>query len=54
MKKILFVILIGLLVMPRLGAQEQTDAAADMMKNLQLVEKTECGAPLAPNPDSTA
>ncbi|MFH2107439.1 MAG: M20/M25/M40 family metallo-hydrolase [Chrysiogenia bacterium] len=40
MKKILFVILIGLLIIPRLGAQEQKDAAAEMMKNLQLVEKT--------------
>ena len=40
MKKILFVMLIGLLILPRLGAQEQQDADAEMMKNLQLVEKT--------------
>ena len=40
MNKIFYIVLIGLLVLPRLGAQEQPDAAAEMMKNLQLVEKT--------------
>jgi len=41
MKKILFAAMIALLVLPRLGAQEQKDAAAEALKNLQLVEKTE-------------
>jgi hypothetical protein len=41
MKKIFFAIMIGLLILPRLGAQEKKDAAADMMKDLQTVEKTE-------------
>jgi hypothetical protein len=39
MKKILFFVLLGMLILPRLGAQEQKDAAAEMMKNLQIVEK---------------
>ena len=42
MKKILYIALIGLLMLlPRLGAQEQKDATAEMQKNLQLVEKAE-------------
>ncbi|MCJ7525804.1 MAG: M20/M25/M40 family metallo-hydrolase [Candidatus Aminicenantes bacterium] len=41
MKKIFYVAMIGLLIMPRLGAQEQKGAAAEMMKNLQIVEKPE-------------
>lgn len=50
MKKILYIVLIGLLILlPRLGAQEQKDAAAEMMKNLQLVEKT-AAVPSRPQP----
>jgi hypothetical protein len=42
MKKILYIATIGLIMLlPRLGAQEQKDTAAEMMKNLQLVEKAE-------------
>lgn len=49
MKKIIYVFMIGLLILPRLGAQEQKDAAAEMMKNLQLVEKT-AAVPSRPQP----
>lgn len=49
MKKIFYVAMIGLLIMPRLGAQEQKDAAAEMMKNLQLVEKA-AAVPSRPQP----
>ncbi|TFG76036.1 MAG: hypothetical protein E4H23_10065, partial [Chrysiogenales bacterium] len=49
MIKIFYVAMIGLLIMPRLGAQEQKDAAAEMMKNLQLVEKT-AAVPSRPQP----
>jgi hypothetical protein len=42
MKKMLYIVLAGtLLLLPRLGAQENKDAAAEMLKNLQTVEKPE-------------
>ena len=42
MKKILYIALAGMLtLLPRLGAQEKKDAAAEMLKNLQTVEKPE-------------
>lgn len=41
MKKLLFIVLIGLLLLPLRSAQEQKEATPDMLKNLQLVEKPE-------------
>jgi hypothetical protein len=41
MKKMLFAVVISLLFLTLLSAQEKRDAVADMMKNLQTVEKTE-------------
>ena len=39
MKKILFVVLVGLFFLSLCNAQEKKDAAADAMKNLQIIEK---------------
>jgi hypothetical protein len=41
MKKVFFIVLIGLLMLPQLSAQEQKGASPDILKNLQLVEKPE-------------
>lgn len=41
MKKVLFIVLIGLLLLPLRSSQEQKEAPPDMLKNLQLVEKPE-------------
>lgn len=41
MKKVLFIMLIGMLLLPMFNAQEKKEAALDMLKNLQLVEKPE-------------
>jgi hypothetical protein len=41
MKKLLFAVLIGFFFLTLCRAQEQKDAAAEMMKNLQIVEKPE-------------
>jgi len=41
MKRILFTLVIGLLALSLLPAQEKADPAADMMKNLQKIDKTE-------------
>jgi hypothetical protein len=41
MNKLFYTVIICLLILPQLGAQEQKDAVAEMTKNLQLVEKTE-------------
>lgn len=39
MKRILFALVIGLLLLTALPAQEKADPVAEMMKNLQTVEK---------------
>jgi len=41
MKKLSLAVMIGLLILPCLGAQEQKDAQSEIMKNLQIVEKPE-------------
>jgi hypothetical protein len=41
MNKLLYTVIICLLILPQLGAQEQKDTAAEMTKNLQIVEKPE-------------
>jgi hypothetical protein len=41
MKKVFFITLLGLLMLPLLNAQEKKEAAPDILKNLQLVEKPE-------------
>jgi len=41
MKKILFAVFFGLIILPLLNAQEQNAPRTDPLKNLQLVEKTE-------------
>jgi len=45
MKKLSLAVMIGLLVLPCLGAQEQKDAQSEIMKNLQIVEKPEAVPP---------
>jgi hypothetical protein len=41
MKKVLFIVLIGLLLLPLRNAQEQKEATPEILKNLQFVEKPE-------------
>jgi hypothetical protein len=47
MKKMLFIVLIGLLLLPLLNAQVQKDVSAETKKNLQIVEKTAAIPPRA-------